>query len=511
MFHDASPSDIIVVNGAGPVGLTFAIALLDRATQLGLSKPHVQIWDPHVTPWRETVIRLPHSIAVSLPEEVQMELWEETVALPRRLFVPGPCEFSIATENSRVHDPYSQPPCRYTPIVQIKQFQEVTLKYLLAHHPQSCTIHNSQCPPEVMRGASAVIQSYGKTARKANPIGGNCVSQEHPILDDLDMDAPSEHGLFLLFERTDVVEGDRDADHQLFNQRGNGFTVFQSHKLTNAVQVYIWPEDATNDIGHPSVPTTQDDLIQNGKAFGLRALFDCVPHLQGAEKWWWELSRRCRLQGENGRPVPRESRCTLDWRSGRPGSQQHPRIGEKACSPAFEAWFDAVRYQISLNMFKMGIFGTHAENFLHKVHLCYARREPYRYNNVYTEVEGVPVIYLGDSAGSTDFKKGLSCGRGLLCASQLAFDSLDSVVRQLQSTGRVNLKSAVHYGAERYQAQWKSTEMVSEWRYDFDATYKYLQVGRWPAAPKLQDFQDFQENMLDSATVFQPQVIMVGA
>merc|ERR1719502_1689105 len=128
-------------------------------------------------------------------------------------------------------------------------------------------------------------------------------------------------------------------------------------------------------------------------------------------------------------------------------------MGEKASSPAFTAWFDAVRYQISLNLYKMGIFGSCAENFLRKVRLCYARREPYRYNNVYTEVEHVPVLYLGDSAGSTDFKKGLSCGRGLLCASQLAFDTMGTISHHLASTQRSDLKDAFRQGGMRYQQQ----------------------------------------------------------
>lgn len=229
------------------------------------------------------------------------------------------------------------------------------------------------------------------------------------------------------------------------------------------------------------IPTSHEQLVANAKTLGLRALFDCVELLQGEERWWWELSRRCRLMDEHGIPVPKESVCTLEWRPGYPGwSPKIPRVGEKACSPAFEAWFDAVRCQISINMYRMGIFGTHAENFLHKVRLCHARRDPYRYNSVYTDVEGVPVIYLGDSAGSTDFKKGLSCGRGLMCSFQLAFDAVDSICQQLMSAGIVNLRSALQQGAERYQQLWRSPDMAAEWRNDFDATYKYLLAGRSP-------------------------------
>jgi len=478
MLQDATQRNTIVVNGAGPVGLTFATALLDRATQLGLPKPNVQVWDPSMMPWRETVIRLPHSIATALPEQVQMELWEETASAPQRLFVPGPCNVNYAIENSRVHDPHSHSPSQYTPIVQIKQFQEATMRYLLARHPQHCMLNCGQCPPEVMRGAAAVIQCYGKTARKTNPISGNAVSEEAAATP---MKIANENGLFVLFDRRDVVEGDRDPQYQVFNQRGNGFAVLQSHRLENAVQVYIWPEHATNDTGCSAAPTKHEDLISNGMSFGLRALFDCVPMLEGHENWWWEVSRRCRLQGENGSPVSKESACTLDWRRG--SGRSHPHIGEKASSPAFEAWFAAVRYQISLNLYRMGIFGSCAENFLHKVRLCYARREPYRYDSVYTEVEGVPVIYLGDSAGSTDFKKGLSCGRGLMCASQVAFDAVDMVLKQMNFTAQADLRSAFLHSGERYQQQWRSAEMISEWKEDFDATFKYLQAGRWPFAP----------------------------
>lgn len=475
MLNEPSSSNTIIVNGAGPVGLTFAVALLDRATQLGVPKPNVQIWDPNLTPWRETVIRLPHTIATSLPEQVQMELWEESSSSPQRLFFPGPCHVSPAVENSRVHDPYSCPPSQYTPIVQIKQFQEATMGHLLVRHPQSCSLHNGHCPPDVMRGSAAVIQSYGKVARRTNPIVGNAASEEDPVVA---MDVPCENGLFVLFDRHDVTDGAQDPEYQLFNQRGNGFAVFQSHRLSNSVQVYVWPEHATNNTGHHLIQT-EADLIKNGKSFGLRALFDCVTRFQGQENWWWEVSRRCHLQDENGGAVPEELACTLEWRQGlRSWRKCYPQMGEKASSATFEAWFDAVRYQISLNMYKMGIFGSRVENFLHKVRLCYARRQSYRYNTVYTEVENVPVIYLGDSAGSTDFKKGLSCGRGLLCASQLAFDTMHVVLQQLGSAGRSDLKAAFRGSGVRYQQQWGSPEMVSEWRDDFDSTYKYLQAGR---------------------------------
>lgn len=476
MLSEASPNNTVVVNGAGPVGLTLATALLDRATQLGLPKPNVQIWDTNLTPWRETVIRLPHSIATRLPEQVQMDLWEETTSCPQRLFVPGPCEASWPVENSRVHDPYSSPPSQYTPIVQIKQFQEASMRYLVSRHPGSCTLNHGPCPPEIMRGAAAVVQSYGKLARKANPITGNPVSEEQPATG---MPTPCENGLYVLFDRADVAEGDRDPNYPLFNQKGHGFAVFQSHTLTNAVQVYIWPEGVNNDTGCASVPTRQEDLINNGKSFSLRALFDCVTQLQGQENWWWEVSRRCRIQDENGAAAPKDQAATLEWRQGQPGWQKpYPGMADKASSPAFEAWFDAVRYQISLNMYKMGIFGSRAENFLSKVRLFYARREPYLYSSVHTEVEGVPVIYLGDSAGSTDFKKGMSCGRGLICASQLALTAMDTILLQLQSGGLADLRSAFRQGAALYQQHWRSPENVSEWREDFDSTYKYLQAGR---------------------------------
>lgn len=352
------------------------------------------------------------------------------------------------------------------------------MRYLLERHPQHCSLHQGKCPPDVMRGAAAVIQCFGKAARKANPIAGNPVSEEKPVTD---FPVPCENGLFVLFDRSDVAHGGRDPDYQLFNLRGNGFNSFQSHRKTNAVQVYIWPEETTNDTGDSRVPTTQEQLISSGKSFGLRALFDCVSQLQGEEAWWWELSRRCRMQDDRGLPVPPEAACTLECRRGSPGwRRSYPGAGEKASSPAFEAWFDAVRFQISLNMYKMGIFGTHAESFLCKVRLGTALRRPYWYSSVSTEVEGVPVVYLGDAAGSTDFKKGLSCGRGLLCAADLGLGVVDAVALQLRTVGVASLRDAFRQGARRYQLQWSSPEMKAEWMQDFDATYKYVLRGRVP-------------------------------
>jgi len=355
------------------------------------------------------------------------------------------------------------------------------MRYLQTRHSRSCTFNQGKCPPEVMRQAAVVLQCYGKLARKTHPFTGNAVSQECP---EVATEVPDENGLFVLFDRKEVVDGEQDPNYVQFNQRGNGFAAFQCHSLQNAVQVYIWPEDVNNDTGSGATPQSHADLLNNGRSYGLRALFDCVNTLQGQERWWWELSRICSLQDADGVALPKESACTLECRKGMPGWQQpRARRGEKASSPAFEAWFDAVRYQVSLNLIKMGIFGSNAENFLHKVRLCYARRQPYRYNGVYTEVENVPVVYLGDSAGSTDFKKGMSCGRGLLCASQLALDTMDVVLQQAKMTGSANLQQAFRHGAKMYQNFWSSPEMIAEWRTDYDASFKYLQAGRLDMGP----------------------------
>jgi len=96
MSHEVLASDAVLINGAGPVGLTFAVALLDQAVLAGSPKPKVQIWDPNLIPWRETLIRLPSSIAASLPEQIQMDLWEETSSRPQRMFLPGLCMSSTA-------------------------------------------------------------------------------------------------------------------------------------------------------------------------------------------------------------------------------------------------------------------------------------------------------------------------------------------------------------------------------------------------------------------------------
>jgi hypothetical protein len=289
----------------------------------------------------------------------------------------------------------------------------------------------------------------------------------------VDVQAPNPHGLFVLFDRNDVAHGAQDVNYRLFNQHYNGFATFQSHRYTNAVQTYIWPEDVTNDIGLDLPLRSHSDLISHGRSVGLKSLFDCVPELQGEEDWWWELSRRCRLNDQNSNGLPKDSATTL-------GGKQDCFLGmgEKASSLAFESWFDAVRYQIAHNLFRMGIFGGQAENFLDKVRMVYARREPYRYSSVYTEVEGVPVLYLGDSAGSTDFKKGMSCGRGLICAAKLAISTMHHFAIQQKSIAQADLRCAFQIGGMEYQQDWNSMEMKSEWRDDFDPSYKYCRLGR---------------------------------
>jgi hypothetical protein len=296
-------------------------------------------------------IKLPLTIAALLPEQVQMELWKETVAAPKQVF-SADCGSDRRIENCRVHNPRGFK--SNLAIVQVKQFQLVLNRYLRRHHSSNCSFHVGVCPPDVMAKASVVMQTYGRAAREANPIPGNTVSEEKPITD---LEVPSPHGLFVLFDRSAVTHGEQDPAFWEFNQNYNGFNVFQSHDLANVVQVYIWPENVNDVTGCPNTPKTHEELIQGGGLFGLRALFDCVATLQGSEDWWWELSRRCRLQNAHG-PVPKAEQCSLNWKTGKTG---YCKAGEKASSPAFETWFNAVRHQISLNLYKMGIIGSHAD------------------------------------------------------------------------------------------------------------------------------------------------------
>jgi len=96
----------------------------------------------------------------------------------------------------------------------------------------------------------------------------------------------------------------------------------------------------------------------------------------------------------------------------------------------------------------------------------------------YRSGEAVPGSLLGLPSCTAHFKKGMSCGRGLICAAKVAISTMHHFAIQQKSIAQADLRCAFQFGGMEYQQDWNSMEMKSEWRDDFDPSYKYCRLGR---------------------------------
>jgi len=104
-----------------------------------------------------------------------------------------------------------------------------------------------------------------------------------------------------------------------------------------------------------------------------------------------------------------------------------------ANATAYEQWYKELREQIIKGSIEVGALDT--DYNLTNAKLFYASRSEYYYQQTqaYHALPGsdkkLPMFFLGDSAGSTDWALGLSGGRGMLSATELAGSIVD-LVRQ---------------------------------------------------------------------------------
>jgi Alr-MurF fusion protein len=92
------------------------------------------------------------------------------------------------------------------------------------------------------------------------------------------------------------------------------------------------------------------------------------------------------------------------------------RNGEVVLSEEEAAWFKTYANAVK-RVFQKFDMPVPAEN---QIKVFFASRYEYHYEKAAGLLYGVPVLFVGDSCGSTDYKLGLSLGRGLLAAFYLA-------------------------------------------------------------------------------------------
>lgn len=425
----------VIVGGAGPVGFVFCLRLLegleglDQAPGSGGSLPLVKLYDP-ILPWRKTVIRIPFSVAKSLPVELREELWP-IASVRDTLF--GPCSLD---------DPRFSPRMNYEfwPFIEIFDFQWKVQKYLERHYPKSFEYIKTNSDPTKKFDYPADASTVGMVCTCG--FQGNDLRSLYPEDPNLSKESYTPNpginrrGLLVQFNRH-LVEPYRPLiSYAEVSKRG--LTYAASNNEQKAVQMYVYPKG------------------------DMEALF-----LKATPEMWDTMRGACKQAAD----VHSDQQCNLNTEATLPSN-----------ASAYDVWYHDLRKQIAAKVIEVGAFD--AEFNLTDAKLFYASRSEYEYSRVQAyhvlpeNDQWMPMLFFGDSAGSTDYAMGLSGGRGLLAASEGADTIVDFVRRGLPLDQAWNGTRVVYqkYWDHVLATEFNQTDPNLEWRADI--YQKYFMEGR---------------------------------
>lgn len=361
-FLSIIPTDLLFITaqkflivGAGPVGFYAALNLLQLVPD-----SMVKIVEKRAEINRPQVLGLPFSVANDLPDAIKLKLWPND---PVRETILGP--------RSRLDLgfwPYSN--IRYSRYVQIGRFQRVIKQFLEDNYNENRFAYEVKDKFDAMQ-----LQKLANNYDLVLVAAGNCeLTQEtrqilnvSKITTDDDFRAEVDRrGIYLAYEadlsETYLREG-KLIDRM--EMSGKGITYVHSNDPRNHVQIYTYPLGELRDL-FSKMPESFKDVAKfanpnqaltfDGKVNGMNAL------TKNEQKW-------------------------------------------------FDAFAIAVRR--SLQHFEIPFPSED------KIKVFYASRKEYFYDVSAASYLNIPFLFIGDSSGCTDFRYGLSLGRGLLATKQL--------------------------------------------------------------------------------------------
>jgi len=350
-----------IILGGGPVGCYLAYSLLKQENS------RVFIFEGRKFE-RPQVIRIPFCIAENLPEQIQNSMWfdEETRA--------GIFNSSHADDQNF----WPKPGYPWWSWINIGFFQEKLINFLE-------TVEEYQnrfffIPITFDLGKT----NYESEIKKLFPIEnafildnitaiyctcGTYSSLLRTQLDILDGKPPEEksHGIYLIYQNQTREDYQREGQFISYSKLGeNGISYAASNNYNLDVQLYTYPAGQLSSVFN----TIPESFIQRAKYSSLHGPIN--------------------LSGNN---LPVDAR----------------------------EWLERYKNNISQEISKYDI---KFPDDLAKIDIFYASRSEYYWNKVTAKVKWqnrceLPIFFIGDSAGSTDYKFGLSVGRGLFSVDML--------------------------------------------------------------------------------------------
>ena len=351
-----------IIVGGGPVGCYLAYKLLAISPNKQVILFESRIFE------RPQVIRIPFIIADDFPLDVKNKMWCD-IETRSRIFNPG-----LSTDKNF----WPKPDYSFWPWINISAFQKAIIHYL-----KTDTLYKDRfyfIPDDVNitknTWQAALEKAYPTFNRSISLSTGaiycTCGAYAKMLRQELNVTGgtPTEikgHGIYLTYQNKIIEDYKRDANSLSYLELGrNGISYAASNNSNLDVQLYTYPEG------------------------DLAAIFHEIPE---------EFIQRA---------VYKQNSCALDMR------------GDKLTNTA-KKWFDRYKAELfkTANKFNITI-----PDDLSRIQVFYAPRTEYYWDVAATNIpwQGYsrPLFFLGDSAGSTDYKSGLSLGRGLLSVQALS-------------------------------------------------------------------------------------------
>lgn len=402
----------LVIAGAGPSGSYFALCLLAGLRDAGCVLPHVLLYDP-CPPFRRSCIYIPFDIAAGLPAHLRGALFPHAEAKGLLYHFVG----SHA-------DPryYPVPDMEHRATIALADFEEKIAAHLRAEFPwnfKSVSIQREEAGEDKFRYAVGPEHDHQIVGFVCAAGGQGHHLRELPDLEPTEAEAlqsvgrapnpePCCHGFIVQWNNTEFEPFyPRMASDTLV---GSGFIYLAANNERLDCQLYCYAEGTD-----------------------LASLYAAIK-----PEWAEVFAEKLRLS-------PSTPPAHLD-------TELMPGLPTPGGDEELLEWFRQFRTQVVASALRLGVFDScrhlrNGEN-LSRAKIYYAGRGGFVYERVQALIHGVPTFFVGDAAGSTDYRFGLSGGRGLHGAKALA----DAIVSR--RSGGASLADSVVAAMPSYQRWW---------------------------------------------------------
>ncbi len=420
-----------IIMGGGPVGCYLAYKLLSQANT------RVVMFEGRKFE-RPQVIRIPFCIAKDIPDVVKNTMWFDEKTRTR---IFNSCE----AENSNF---WPKPNYAYWPWIGIGLFQEAMVNFLKTNAAYKRKFFFIPSHEDVTQlDLQTEIQKFyphdgDSIINNLSAIFCTCGNYAKSLRNNLNlMDGKSPeikgHGLYLIYQNDKTELYERNGNPMSYAVLGEkGISYAAANNCNYDVQLYTYPEGELSAVFN-EIP---ESFIQQAQYKSMTTALDMTGvGMAGDALQWFEH---------------------------------------------YSAVIQAVAAKANIQL----------PQDLTKIKVFYAQRNEYYWDVVATRYKTeTPLFFLGDSAGSTDYKFGLSVGRGFLAVEELT----NSIINSSHDFEKIISNYQKYWDGVIHREFNKGSQLTSEpW-----ILYQYLIKGRevvFSENKKINYLLDSQyENFLD--------------